>query len=300
MPAENLYLALYDPETQLISFPYHVDEVTPRPAPCPLGTGLTGYVFRLGKPLLVDEAMNARKRKENNTVTFEGYEGIRYVESGIAAAIWLGVPLSTGGKPFGVLAVQDYHNPEAYGETEKQLLTFVAVQVALAIERKRVQQALRDSEVKFRALFLASSQGVILHDQNSYLEINPAAVRMLGYQSAEELLGKGPKDTSPPFQPGGEASDVLAAKYIAECVRKGHARFDWVSRTAKGDDLPLEVILTRIDWGGRQIIQAVMNDITARKNAERKLLDALAREKELGQLRSDFVSMVSHEFRTPL
>jgi PAS domain S-box-containing protein len=300
MPAENLYLALYDPQTELLTFAYHVDEVTPRPDPCPLGTGLTGYVFRLGKPLLVDQAMNAKKRRENNTITFEGYEGIRYVESGIAAAIWLGVPLSTGGRPFGVLAVQDYHNPEAYGETEKQLLTFVAVQVALAIERKRVQQALRDSEAMFRALFRASSQGVILHDESQYLEVNPAAVRMLGYKTAEELQGKGPWDTSPPFQPGGESSDALAARYIAECVRKGSVRFDWVARTAQGQELPLEVILTRIDWGGRQIIQAVLNDITARKNAERELLNSLAREKELGQLRSNFVSMVSHEFRTPL
>jgi len=62
----------------------------------------------------------------------------------------------------------------------------------------------------------------------------------------------------------------------------------------------LEVILTRIEWGGRQIIQAFINDITERKKAEDELLKALAREKELGQLKSNFVSMVSHEFRTPL
>ena len=62
----------------------------------------------------------------------------------------------------------------------------------------------------------------------------------------------------------------------------------------------MEVILTRIAMGGRQMIQAVINDITERKHAEAELLRALAREKELGQLKSNFVSMVSHEFRTPL
>jgi K+-sensing histidine kinase KdpD len=41
-------------------------------------------------------------------------------------------------------------------------------------------------------------------------------------------------------------------------------------------------------------------DITQRKQAESELLRTLAREKELGQLRNKFVSMVSHEFRTPL
>ena len=64
--------------------------------------------------------------------------------------------------------------------------------------------------------------------------------------------------------------------------------------------MPIEVILTRIQWGGRQLIQAVIHDITERKNAEAELLKALAREKELGQLKTNFVSMVSHEFRTPL
>jgi signal transduction histidine kinase len=66
-------------------------------------------------------------------------------------------------------------------------------------------------------------------------------------------------------------------------------------------ELPLEVLLTPIQLGGgRQLIQAVCNDITERKRAEAELLRTLAREKELGQLRSNFVSMVSHEFRTPL
>jgi signal transduction histidine kinase len=62
----------------------------------------------------------------------------------------------------------------------------------------------------------------------------------------------------------------------------------------------MEVFLTRIQFGDRQLIQAVCNDITVRKQAESELLQTLAREKELGQLRSNFVSMVSHEFRTPL
>jgi signal transduction histidine kinase len=77
-------------------------------------------------------------------------------------------------------------------------------------------------------------------------------------------------------------------------------RFEWVARRKNGEDIPVEVILTRIQWGGKQIIQAAVNDIAHRKKAEAELLKSLAREKELGQLKSNFVSMVSHEFRTPL
>jgi PAS domain S-box-containing protein len=100
-------------------------------------------------------------------------------------------------------------------------------------DRKRAEQALRESEEKFRALFEGSSQGVVLHDENQILEVNPAAVRIMGCQSPAELLGKHPGETSPPFQPNGESSAVLARKYIQECLSSGSARFEWVSRTRR-------------------------------------------------------------------
>ena len=141
-------------------------------------------------------------------------------------------------------------------------------------ERKRAEQSLRESEEKFRALFEGSSQGVTLHDENQILEVNPAAVRILGCQSAQEVLGRHPSDTSPPFQPNGESSAVLARKHIQECMANGSARFDWVSRTPAGRDIPLEVMLTRIQWSGRQIIQAFITDISERKQAEHALREA--------------------------
>jgi len=300
MPAKNFYIALYDVTTQTISFPYFVDESESAPRPFELGKGLTSYVLRTGQPLLMGAEMNARKRREGNEVTFEGYPDLRYVESGTPAAIWLGVPLSVGGRPFGVMALQDYHDERAYGEEEKQILTFVAKQTALAIERKRAQEALRESEEKFRALFEATSTGVMIHDEHQYLEVNPAILRMFGYQSAADLLGKNPVFTSPPFQPGGEPTAELARRRIAECAQHGTARFDWLARRADGTDFPVEVILTRIEMGGRQLMQAVVNDISERKRAEVEMWRALERERELSQLKSNFVSMVSHEFRTPL
>ncbi|HAV62061.1 MAG TPA: hypothetical protein DCY13_06815, partial [Verrucomicrobiales bacterium] len=125
-------------------------------------------------------------------------------------------------------------------------------------ERKRAEHALRESEEKFRALFEASSTGVMIHDEERYLEVNSAIVRMLGYSSAADLVGKHPSDTSPPFQPDGESSATSAARHIAECMQRGSARFEWLSRDARGRDLPVEVMLTRINMGGRQLIQAVV------------------------------------------
>ena len=147
-------------------------------------------------------------------------------------------------------------------------------------ERIRMAQALRESEEKFRALFEASSQGVILHDEDKFLEVNPALIRMLEFNSADEIIGKRPADLAVPFQANGEPSEDAARRHITDCMQKGSTRFEWVCRNPQGREIPLDVILTRIPMNGRFIIQAIIDDITERKKAEAELLRALAREKE--------------------
>lgn len=215
----------------------------------------------------------------------------------------LDVPVWVRGEVVGVICHEHIGPAREWPPEEIDFASSLAAMVSLALEeshRARSEQMLRESEEKFRALFEASSQGVMLHDEHQYLEVNPAAVQMFGYSSPAEMIGLHPSKTSPPIQPNGDETAVLAQRYIQECLTKGHVRFEWMARRKSGEDIPVEVILTRIQWGGKRIIQAAVNDISQRKAAEAELLKALAREKELGQLKSRFVSMVSHEFRTPL
>jgi PAS domain S-box-containing protein len=144
-------------------------------------------------------------------------------------------------------------------------------------ERKRAERALRESEEKFRALFEGSSHGVVLQDENELLEVNPAAVRIMRRQSARELLGKHPTEMAPPLQPYGESSVELGRKHVEECMTRGSARFDWTASAPNGDEIPLEVALTRIQWSGRQVIQALITDITERKRAQAALTESEAR-----------------------
>ena len=83
-----------------------------------------------------------------------------------------------------------------------------------------------------------------------------------------ELIGLHPAMTSPPVQPNGDDTATLAQKYIQECLSKGHVRLEWAARRKNGEDIPVEVILTRVQWGGKQIIQAAVNEISERKQAE--------------------------------
>ena len=199
------------------------------------------------------------------------------------------------GKPYAVCGVATDITDRKRAENEiRQLNESLEKRVA-----ERTIELVR-SEEKFRALFEGTSQAVILHDENRILEVNPSWLRLLGYSSLDDVVGKHPAELSAPIQPGGERAEVLARMHIANTLANGSERFDWMMSRRDGTELPMEVFLTRIQLGGRQLIQAVCNDITQRKQAEAELVRTLAREKELGQLRSKFVSMVSHEFRTPL
>ena len=294
MEADNFYIALYDERTERVSFPYWVDEKDLRPAPAALNAGLTSWVIRSGKPILFSRAANSLRRLAS------GSDDEPHVESGTPAAVRIGAPMKTGGRILGVIAVQHYEDDSVYGDDDKQMLTFVAEQTAWAIERKRAERALRESEEKHRVLFEASAQGVMLLSGEQLLEVNPAAVRILGFQSPDQLVGLNPLDlTALSPEENAQPTDLARLK-VQECIHGGSSRFEWAARTPAGADIALEIILTRIPTSEGFIIQAVVNDITDRKRAQDELLKALAHEKELGLLKTNFVSMVSHEFRTPL
>lgn len=149
--AENFLIALYNPETGFLHFEFFVDKHDPTPPPRPLGKGLSGYVINNDLPLLLSRE-DQRQMVEKGTV-----EGV----VGTFSASWLGAPLRTPSGAIGVLVVQHYEEENAYAEGDVEFLTSVAGQVAVAIERRRGEVALRRSEAelkKFAAKLEASNR----------------------------------------------------------------------------------------------------------------------------------------------
>jgi two-component system, cell cycle sensor histidine kinase and response regulator CckA len=179
MPAQNFYVALVDPERGWLTFPYFVDQRDPESPPRPLGRGLTEYVLRTGRPLLaVPEVYDDLVRRGEAELI------------GAPSLDWLGVPLTIRDRTIGVIAVQTYSEGTRYGEEEKDILTFVSTQVAMAIERQRAEDALREQ----RALL----QSVVDHIPVMLAFIgadgriswgNPEWGRVLGY-SVEEARSR--------------------------------------------------------------------------------------------------------------
>jgi PAS domain S-box-containing protein len=137
--AENFLIALYNPETGFLQFEFFVDKYDPPPPPRPLGKGLTGYVLNNDLPLLLS-------REEQRQMSEQGLVEV----FGTFSASWLGVPLRTPSGAIGVLVVQHYEETHAYAEGDVEFLTSVAGQVAVAIERRRAELALRRSEAELK------------------------------------------------------------------------------------------------------------------------------------------------------
>ena len=178
MYARNFYIALYDPVTQLLSFPYFVDEEDPTPTPKRLGHGLTEYVLRTGEPLLATpSAFDELVRKGEVELI------------GAPSLDWLGVPLKSGSNCFGALVVQSYTPNVRFGQRDLEILKFVSQQLATAIEHKRYEEALRRSEARYRSLILSAAYGIYRCTVGGkFLDVNPALINMLGYNSVEEVL----------------------------------------------------------------------------------------------------------------
>jgi len=183
MNARNFYIALYDPATELLTFPHFVDEHDPAPAPKRLGRGLTEYVLRTGDPLLATPKV------------FEELVAKGEVELiGAPSLDWMGVPLRAGSQTFGVLVVQSYREDVRFGERDKEVLTFVSQQLASAIDHKRHEEALRQSESRYRSLVQSAVYGIYRSSVDGrFLDVNPALIHMLGYDSADELVKLDPQ-----------------------------------------------------------------------------------------------------------
>ena len=181
LPAKNFYVALYDENTDSISFPYFIDEFDPAPSPRKFSEdhGLTSCVIRSGQPLLL---------VPETSMELVPNPGEQYV--GTSGVDWLGVPLKTSRGTIGVLTVQTYSGSTRYTEKDKELLQFVSTQVATAVEQKQAQQAARESEERFRNVFDKSPIIICLlsYPEGRFQEVNAAYLEAFGY-TREEVIG---------------------------------------------------------------------------------------------------------------
>lgn len=161
---------------------------------------------------------------------------------------------------------------DKHGDAEGVLCVFEDV-----TERVKAEETLRRSEAKYRVLYDSIGKGVMLLDESGFFDCNKTALAIFGCSGIEEFCSKHPADFSPPRQPCGTDSMTLAGRQIAIAIEKGSNHFEWMHKRADtNESFPAEVLLNAIELDGKRIIQAVVSDITKRKQYEERIKAANA------------------------
>ncbi|MES2921695.1 MAG: ATP-binding protein [Verrucomicrobiota bacterium] len=216
----------------------------------------------------------------------------------------LDAPVHRHGRLFGVICHEHVGEPRHWTAEEIDFARYAAQWIALAVEidsRQLAEQALRESEANYRMLIEHTPAATVIVDVESgrFVEANASAMRLYG-RDREMLLSGGPVDVSPEFQPDGRASATAAGEAIGRALAGDDPRFDWIHLGAEEREIPCAVHLARMPGGRGNRVIATVTDRTEQIRTEETIRRALENEREVGEMRSRFTAIVSHEFRTPL
>lgn len=281
----NCFLALYNEKSDTLTLPFMEDEKDSF-TEFPARKTLTSYVIRTGEAQLVD----IEREKE---LTHQG----EIEPVGAPCISWLGVPLRHEGKTIGVFAVQSYSEDVIYTSSDADLLEFASDQIALAIERRRQQDHLRSSQEKQRRVFESSPDSMLVVDRNAMiLDYNSAFLESFNVD-ADMVIGQKIfrfidrsqwRQSIQDFNETWEKGFLKNLEY--QIVRPDGVRFD--GEVSSGAIYSSE--------GEPDSMVLILKNITERKEAERKLIEAKYKAEESDRLKTAFLSNMSHEIRTPM
>jgi len=154
--------------------------------------------------------------------------------------------------------------------------------------------AIQESEKKFRTLFEASSDAVLLLKGVEFYDFNHKALQMYGCSCREELEHRTPFDFSPLFQANGQESRGLVEAYVRKAMEHGSQRFEWQHTKRDGTAFDADILLTAMEISGEKILQAVVRDITQRKQAEAELRKHRDHLEEMVNERTEELETIIH------
>ncbi len=165
-------------------------------------------------------------------------------------------------------------------------------------ERKILEKELQASEIKFRELFEANTDGISILSVNpdpkaiSFLDMNENSAKMLGY-TKDEMMRMNPSDFL-------KLTKEKIEKRDEELKLKGYCDFETNFRHKNGNDIVVEIKAIAIDYSNQPAIMNIVRDITLRNLAEQELITAKEKAEESDRLKSAFLTNMSHEIRTPM
>lgn len=277
LKADCFYVAMADPKTDRLRMTYYRDTNDRVPSQFDVVGGLAALAFRSQPHSLFDR----------EAIMSANECGDAICEEPLPSA-WLGVPIQSPKRPIGVLVVQRWEG-EVFTEDDARLLSLVAHQIALSIERRKAEEVRLESEERFRDLF--DNAPVAYHEidtQGRYIRVNRTEERLLGYTN-EELKGRHVSELVVEKNSRAAIADKLAGKAKLQAVERTFIRKDGRRISVLTEDR-----LIRNEAGEVTGIRTTLQDITAMKLLEEKVVRGQKLE-SIGQLAAG----IAHEINTP-
>ncbi|MCU0579798.1 MAG: PAS domain S-box protein [Desulfobacterota bacterium] len=137
-------------------------------------------------------------------------------------------------------------------------------------ERKRMEEATRESERRYRILFETAQEAILVMKGVIFVDCNPAAERLLGC-SRTEILGSTPFRFSPERQADGRPSVEKGTELVRRSIRQGPQRFEWSHQGLDGRRFAAEVSMSQFHIEGQSYLFVMERDITDQKRAQEEL-----------------------------
>lgn len=148
------------------------------------------------------------------------------------------------------------------------------------VENNQSLQLTAESHSKYKSLFEMSDDALLVIENFTFVDCNSSVLKMLGYKTKEELLNVHPSKLSPEYQPDGKLSYVKAQEMMELALKNGSHHFEWIHTRANGENFPVEVWLSKVEFDNRTIINTIWRDLTEKKKAEALILKNI-KEKEV-------------------
>ncbi|BBL67287.1 ATP-binding response regulator [Methanoculleus chikugoensis] len=145
--------------------------------------------------------------------------------------------------------------------------------VVRAVERRRAILALRDSEKRYRALFEGANDPIFIFEEDRFADCNSKALETFRC-TREFLIRKTPWDLSSPVQPDGVPALASAVEKMQAAYSGQPQFFEWRITAPSGKRYDTEMSVSRLDVKGPRQLQAIVRDVTARKQTEAALIAA--------------------------